>query len=58
MSPKGSHPLKVSRELGLVQFSHLDVSDSLWTPCSAVRQASLSNTNSRTLLKLASICRW
>lgn len=28
VSPKGSHP-GLSCELGLVQFSHLDVSDSL-----------------------------
>ena len=38
-----------------VQFSRSVVSDSLWPPWTAVRQASLSITNSRSLLKLLSI---
>ena len=37
-----------------VQFSHLAVSDSVW-PCTAARQASLSITNSWSLVKLMSI---
>ena len=35
-----------------VQFSHSVVSNSLWPPCSAAHQASLSITNSWSLLKL------
>ena len=38
-----------------VQFSHSVVSDSLRPPWTAACQASLSNTNSRSLLKLISI---
>ena len=38
-----------------VQFSRSVVSDSLWPPWTAARQASLSITNSQSLLKLMSI---
>ena len=38
-----------------VQFSHSVVSDSLWPPWIAARQASLSITNSRSSLRLTSI---
>ena len=41
--------------LSSVQFSHSVVSDSLWPPWTAAHQASLSTTNSRSLLKLTSI---
>ena len=39
----------------LVQFSHSVLSDSLWTPWIAAHQASLSITNSWSLLKLMPI---
>ena len=38
-----------------VQFSHSAMSDFLWPPWTTARQASLSITNSRSLLKLMSI---
>ena len=42
-------------QLGLNQFSHSVVSDSLWPPWTAAYQAFLSITNSWSLLKLRSI---
>ena len=38
-----------------IQFSHSVLSDSMWPPWTAAHQASLSITNSQSLLKLTSI---
>ena len=45
----------ISVQFSSVQLSHSVVSDSFWPPWTAARQASLSITSSRSLLKLMSI---
>ena len=51
LTPGYGH-LRLKAPLCSVQFSHSDVSNSLWPPWTAVRQASLSITNSWSLLRL------
>ena len=50
--------MRLKQAFSSVQFSHLVVSDSLRTPRTAAHQASLTITNSRSLLKLMSIQWW
>ena len=47
--------MRLKQAFSSVQFSRSVVSDSLWTPRTAAHQASLTITNSRSLLKLMSI---
>ena len=47
--------MRLKQAFSSVQFSHLVVSDSLRTPRTAAHQASLTITNSRSLLKLMSV---
>ena len=47
--------MRLKQAFSTVQFSHLVVSDSLRTPRTAAHQASLTITNSRSLLKLMSV---
>ena len=49
------HPYKGANLYTSVQFSHSVMSNSLWPPWTVALQASLSITNSRSLLKLTSI---
>ena len=47
--------MRLKQAFSSVQFSRSVVSDSLWTPRTAAHQASLTITNSRSLLKLMSV---